>query len=595
LQSRIAPGDAELVRSVAKPIRYVGGEWNAVKRDLADVRVKFAFAYPDTYEVGMSHLGLQILYHVLNQRDDTVCERVFSPWPDMADLIRSRGDALRSLESRLPLSEFDIVGVTLQHELNYTNILSLLELGGVPILAAEREADSPLVMAGGPCAVNPEPLAHFFDAVVIGDGEEVVHEIVDAYAAWRDGGGSSREKLLEGLAQIEGVYVPSLYEERTLAGDGIERRAAGAPRDGAAPERIRRRIVEDLDAASFPTAPVVPFSEAVHDRAMLEIMRGCPRGCRFCQARAIYHPSRSRSLETLKEQARALLANTGYDEIAPLALNCSDYPHMAELLEYLSTAVGDRPLSVSLPSLRPVVASVELADRAYKGKRTGLTFAPEAGSERLRRAINKPATDEEILATVRAAFEAGWTRLKLYFMVGLPGETDDDVKGIAELAHAVEGVGDEVLGSRRRGRLGVNLSVNFHIPKPHTAFQWSRQISAAEVEAKLDILKENIRSRRIKLRWANPSQSLLEGTLSRGGRELCEVVQRAHAAGCGFDAWGEHLQYGAWKSAFGECRMDLEQYATAEWSVEAPLPWDHIDCGVTRESLLAALQETNET
>ncbi|MFQ5810747.1 MAG: TIGR03960 family B12-binding radical SAM protein [Armatimonadota bacterium] len=594
MPSKIAPGDAELVRSVAKPIRYVGGEWNAVKKDLANVRVKFAFAYPDTYEVGMSHLGLQILYHVLNQRDDTACERVFSPWPDMADLLRSRGDALHSLESRLPLSEFDIVGVTLQHELNYTNILSLLDLGGVPIRAADREAGGPLVIAGGPCAVNPEPLAYFFDAFVIGEGEEVVHEIIDAYVAWQDGGGSSRDELLARLAQIAGVYVPSLYEERTLEGGGIERRAAGAAKNGAAPERIVRRIVEDLDAAPFPTAPVVPFSEAVHDRGMLEIMRGCPRGCRFCQARAMYRPARSRSLETLKEQTQALLANTGYEEIAPLALNCSDYPHMAELLEYLATVLGDRPLSVSLPSLRPSVASVELADRAYKGKRTGLTFAPEAGSERLRRAINKPATDEEILATARAAFEAGWTRLKLYFMVGLPGESDDDVKGIAELAHAVERVGDEVLGSRRRGRLGVSLSVNFHIPKPHTPLQWSRQISAAEVAAKLDILKENIRSRRIKLRWANPSQSLLEGTLSRGGRELCEVLQRAHAAGCSFDAWGEHLQYGAWESAFRECGMDLEEYATAEWRVDAPLPWDHIDCGVTRESLLAARQKAYE-
>ncbi len=586
------------MRRVAKPIRYVGGEWNAVKKDLANVRLKFAFAYPDTYEVGMSHLGLQILYHVLNQRDDTACERVFCPWIDMAALIRSRRDVLRSLESRVPLSDFDIVGISLQHELNYTNVLSLLELGGIPLLAADRGPDDPLVIGGGPCAVNPEPLAYFFDAFVIGDGEEVVHEVVDEYLAWRDDGTLTppRDELLLRLAALEGVYVPSLYEERELlsgADGGPGGRAAGAPRDGAAPERIVRRVVADLDAAPFPTAPIVPFAEAVHDRAMIEIMRGCPRRCYFCQARAIYHPARWRKLETLKEQTRAILANTGYEEIAPLALNCSDYPQMAELLAYLSTAAGDKHLSVSLPSLRPNVASVELAELAYRAKRTGLTFAPEAGSERLRRMINKPATDEEILTTARAAFEAGWTRLKLYFMIGLPGETDEDVRAITELTRAVARTGNEALGSRR-GRLGISLSVNLHIPKPHTPFQWSRQVSPTEFEAKLGILKDSLRSRRIKLRWTNPSQSLLEGMLARGGRDLCDVLRRAYAAGCGFDAWGEQLKLDAWQNAFRECGIDLAERATAEWPVDAPLPWEHIDCGVTRETLLAELRRAHD-
>lgn len=586
------------MRRVAKPIRYVGGEWNAVKKDLANVRLKFAFAYPDTYEVGMSHLGLQILYHVLNQRDDTACERVFCPWIDMAALIRSRGDVLRSLESRVPLSDFDIVGISLQHELNYTNVLSLLELGGIPLLAADRGRDDPLVIGGGPCAVNPEPLAYFFDAFVIGDGEEVVHEVVDEYLAWRDDGTLTppRDELLLRLAALKGVYVPSLYEERELlsgADGGPAGRAAGAPRDGAAPERIVRRVVADLDAAPFPTAPIVPFAEAVHDRAMIEIMRGCPRRCYFCQARAIYHPARWRKLETLKKQTRAILANTGYEEIAPLALNCSDYPQMAELLAYLSTAAGDKHLSVSLPSLRPNVASVELAELAYRAKRTGLTFAPEAGSERLRRMINKPATDEEILTTARAAFEAGWTRLKLYFMIGLPGETDEDVRAITELTRAVARTGNEALGSRR-GRLSISLSVNLHIPKPHTPFQWSRQVSPTEFEAKLGILKDSLRSRRIKLRWTNPSQSLLEGMLARGGRDLCDVLRRAYAAGCGFDAWGEQLKLDAWQNAFRECGIDLAERATAEWPVDAPLPWEHIDCGVTRETLLAELRRVHE-
>lgn len=556
-----------------------------------------ALAYPDAYEVGMSHLGLRILYHVLNERDDVACERVFCPYPDMAALIRDRGDLLRSLESGRPLRDFDIVGITLQHELTYTNVLFLLDLGGVPLRSADRGPEDPLVLGGGPCALNPEPVADFFDALVMGEGEQVVQEVVDHYLSWAEAAGArearaapAREDLLRRLAQVPGVYVPRLWDEHRQP-EG--RRWAGRPLNGYQPERITRRIVADLDAAPYPTSPIVPFAEIVHDRAMVEIMRGCGRGCRFCQAGTVYRPARIRSLDTLKQQCDRLIASTGYEEIAPLALSCPDYPHIEALLEHMTTAYARQRVSASLPSLRVDQFSVRLAERVQRPRKSGLTLAPEAGSERLRRVINKNVSEQDILDAAAAAFEWGWHRLKLYFMVGLPTETDEDVLEIARITNAVRDLGDEALG-QRKSRLAIALSLNTFIPKPHTPFQWARQASPDEVGQKLGLLKGALRDRRLKLSWANPRQSLLEGVLARGGRELADVVLGAYRRGSVFDSWHEHFDYENWLAAFAEVGLDAEQAATREWHVGEPLPWAHIDAGLGDEFLAKEAQRAAE-
>jgi len=585
------------LRHIEKPSRYCGGEWNQVKKDLTQVRLTFALAYPDAYEVGMSHLGLRILYHVLNERPDVACERAFCPRLDMAGLIRREGDLLRSLESRLPLRDFDLVGITLQHELTYANVLFLLDLGGVPLRRADRAGRDPVVLGGGPCALNPEPMAEFFDAFVIGEGEEVVGEIVECYVSWAEDAGpreqrmrEHRDDLLRRLARIAGVYVPSLYAEQKQP-DG--RRWAGAPLVEGVPERVTRRIVADLESAPFPTRPIVPFAEIVHDRAMVEIMRGCGRGCRFCQAGIIYRPARIRSLETLKHQCDRLVANTGYEEIAPLALSCPDYPHIEALLEYMTTAYAQQHVSASLPSLRVDQFSVELAERVQRPRKSGLTLAPEAGSERLRRAINKNVTEQDILDAATTAFEWGWQRLKLYFMIGLPTETDEDVLEIARITNTVRDLGNEVLGPRK-SRLTIALSVNAFVPKPHTPFQWARQAGPEEVTHKLGLLKGALRDRRVKLSWSHPQQSLLEGVLARGGRELGEVVLGAYRRGSVFDSWCEHFDYQRWQAAFAEVGLDPEQLATREWQVDEPLPWGHIDAGVAAEYLEQEAQRAAE-
>ncbi len=588
----------DLLQHVEKPSRYCGGEWNEIRKQPDTVRVHFALAYPDSYEVGMSHLGLRILYHLLNDRPETACERLFCPQPDMADLLRRRGDRLRSLESRRPLQDFDLVGITLQHELTYTNVLHLLDLGGVPLLAAERGGGDPFIIGGGPCAMNPEPVAEFFDAFVIGEGEDAVQEIVDAYLAWHKTVGEresrtkqQRGEFLRELAAIEGVYVPALYREHREP-DG--RRWAGEPLGAGVRARITRRIVADLDAAPFPTRPIVPFAEIVHDRAMVEIMRGCGRGCRFCQAGVVYRPARTRSLETLKRQCDRIIASTGYEQIAPLALSCPDYPHISALLTHITTAYRDQHVSASLPSLRVDTFSVSLAEKLQRVRKSGLTLAPEAGSQRLRDVINKNVTDDDILAATRAAFEAGWHRLKLYFMIGLPTEADEDVAAIAEVASRVRDTGDEVLGKERRSRVAISVSVNAFIPKPHTPFQWAQQATAEEVEHKLAVLQRRLRDRRIKLSWSDPHSALLEGALSRGGRELGPVVRRAYDAGCTFDSWYDYFDYGKWQAAFAAEKRDLEAEARRRWDPRDPVPWGHIESGVEREFLLCEAQRATE-
>ncbi len=569
-----------LLSRVVKPARYTNGEWNAIHKDPRSVRVRVALVYPDVYEVGMSHLGLHILYHVLNSHPDYLAERAFSPWPDMEAELRSRGLPLMSLESRTPLSEFDIIGITLPYELTYTNILNVLDLAGVPIRTADRGEDDPLVIGGGPGAVNPEPMADFFDAILIGEGEEAILEIAEAATAPR------RADKLERLARIAGVYVPSLYE---AVFDGCGPRGAIIPRN-AVPARIERRIVENLDAAPFPTRQIVPFLETVHSRVTLEIMRGCARGCRFCQAGATYRPRRMRSVETLLRQAEEAVAATGYDEISLLAFTSVDHSEIQELASKLVERFGPRGIGLALPSLRADAFSVELANSIQQVRKTGLTFAPEAATDRLRRVISKQLTEDNLFAAAEAAFSSGWTRLKLYFMIGLPTETDDDVAAIGDLIHRLVGFGRGALGSRQ-GRLQISVSVGTFVPKPHTALQWTPQCSGDDLRRKIEVLQKTLRGRYVKLSWSDSESSGLEAAISRGDRRIGPVIEGAWRAGARFDSWGEHFDMGRWKQAFNEAGVKLEDYANTTLAFNDRLAWDHVSCGLEKDDLRAEAEK----
>lgn len=533
------------------------------------MRARFALAYPDVYEVGMSHLGLQILYHVLNSHDDFLAERVFSPWPDMEEQLRARGLPLTTLESRTPLREFDALGITLPYELTYTNILNLLDLGGIPMRARDRKQGDPLVIGGGVGAVNPEPMAEFFDALLVGEGEEAMLEIAEA-AALRD-----RAAALERLAQIEGVYVPSRYEY-TPEGSG--------PRGCVSGPRVVRRIVEDFEHAPFPTRQIVPYLETVHSRVTLEIMRGCPRGCRFCQAGIVYRPRRERSVETLLRQAEEAIAATGHEEISLLGFTSVDHPQIEELVTRLVDRFGPEGVGVALPSLRVDAFSVELANKIQEVRKSGLTFAPEAGTQRLRDAIRKHVTEEDLFTAAEAAFASGWTRLKLYFMLGLPTETEEDVVGIADLVSRLAGFARGALGSRR-SRLQIGVSVACFVPKPHTPFQWHPQESMEVLEGKLRLLQQTLRDRSVKLSWTDPQVSALEAAISRGDRRVGQAIALAWERGAKFDAWGEYYDFARWQQAFGEAGLEMGDYANAALSPEESLAWDHIDCGASVEML----------
>lgn len=563
-----------LLSRVTRPARYTNGEWNAVHKDHAKVRARFALVYPDTYEVGMSHLGLHILYHVLNSHPDYLAERAFAPWPDMEAQLRAAGTPLATLESRTPLRAFDVIGITLPYELTYTNILNVLDLSGVPIRAADRGPDDPLVVGGGPGAANPEPMTDFFDAILIGEGEEAILEIAEVAAA------KDRDGALARLAEIPGVYVPSQYGFHPI---GAGPRGAREPLDGA-PPRIERRVVADLDLAPFPTAPVVPFLDTVHARVTLEIMRGCARGCRFCQAGAFYRPRRCRSIDTLLRQAAESLAATGYDEVSLLAFTSADYPGIEELVRRLVENFGGSGVGVALPSLRADTFSVELANTIQQVRKTGLTFAPEVGSERLRGVIHKQNTEEDLFAAADAAFSSGWTRLKLYFMIGVPTETDDDVDTIADLVHRLLAFGRGALGPRR-GRLQLSVSVSALVPKPHTPFQWVAQNEIPELERKHRRLQSSLRDRSVKLSWSDPKTSALEAAVSRGDCRVGRAIEAAWRLGCKFDSWSEHFDFDRWERAFQGEGLDPRDYANRPLDFEDPLPWDHIGCGVGKTAL----------
>jgi radical SAM family uncharacterized protein len=571
-----------ILPKVTRPARYTGGEWNAVAKDWDKTRLKIALAYPDSYEIGMSNMAVPILYELFNSQPDVLAERVYAPWVDMAAAMQQAGIPLFSLESQRPLCEFDMVGFSLGYELTYTNVLNMLHLAQIPVLAAERDDSCPLVIAGGSATLNPEPMTDFIDFFVIGDGEEVVLELLDVLRGWRKG--LSKKRLLRKVAAIPGVYVPSLYNVE-YHGDGLVKGITPVV-SGVRPT-IQRRIAAKLPPP--PVRPVVPYIEVVHDRAAVEIQRGCSCGCRFCQAGIIYRPVRERPKEEVLNAVGDIIANCGYDEVSLVSLSTSDYPGIDDLVAELAQRYPN--LAISLPSLRSNAHSVSLVDSLSSRRKTGLTFAPEAGSQRLRDVINKNITEDEIMAAANTAFDCGWTSLKLYFMVGLPTETMDDVNGIVHLVSKIYALSRQTKGRRPQ----LRVSVATFVPKPHTPFQWVAQDSEATLSEKNELLQSGLRQRGIKLSWQDTKISLLEAALSRGDRRLGRVIHRAWQLGAVFDAWNEHFKYDYWRRAFTETGLDAGFYAHRERAVDEVLPWSHIDIGVApaflKQEYQCALQD----
>lgn len=572
--------------SVEKPGRYVGGEPNSVVKNKEDVNIRFAFCFPDVYEIGMSHLGMKILYGLYNSVPDVWCERVFAPWPDMEEKMREHNIPLYGLESGDSLAEFDFVGFTLQYELSYSNILTMLDLSGIPFIATDRANDDPLVIFGGPCVCNPEPLADFADIVSLGEGEEISIELFDLYREHKKNG-FNRKKFLREAAKIKGIYVPSLYTV-DYNDDGTIR--AFTPQEGA-PATIQKRIIQDMSKVYYPENFVVPIIEIVHDRAVTEIFRGCIRGCRFCQAGYIYRPNREKDHDTIDRQSRSLCDTTGYDEVSLSSLSSSDYTELPELLDNMLNWTEQNNVSVSLPSLRIDGFSKELTEKLQKVRRGGLTFAPEAGTQRLRDTINKNVTEEEVMNTCRTAFNGGWTSVKLYFMIGLPTETLEDVEGIGVLSQKVV---DEFYRNPNKPKgKGVNVtsSASTFVPKPFTPFQWEPQDTIDTIHMKQQHLRDSVKSRKITLNWHDADTSFLEAVFARGDRRLGKVLVKAFENGRRFDGWDEYFSLPKWMEVFDECGIDPAFYANRRREYDEILPWDHLDYGVTKEFLIREHQK----
>lgn len=569
---------------VQKPARYTGGELNSVVKNKENVDLRFAFCFPDTYEIGMSHLGMKILYSLINSRDNYWCERVFAPDTDMEEIMRERGIPLFALESCDALADFDAIGFTLQYELCYTNVLNMLDLAGIPLRSANRgdSLDTPIIVAGGPCVCNPEPLADFIDVFEIGEGEEVMLEFLDLLNEYKNSG-KTRSEFLIAASKIEGIYVPSLYDIEYNEDGTIKSITA----KNGAPDKINKRVVADLDAVFYPDKFVVPFVEVVHDRVVHEIFRGCIRGCRFCQAGFWYRPIREKSVDTISKQSQKLACTSGYDELSLCSLSSSDYTKITELLEELLGWAVPQKINVALPSLRIDNFSDELKEKLSLVRRSGLTFAAEAGTQRLRDVINKNISEEEILKTCRKAFTGGWTAVKLYFMIGLPTETDDDVIGINQLSQKV--VNEFYNNPDKPKGKGVNVSagVSSFVPKPCTPFQWEPQDTREELKRKQQLLLETCTSKKITFRFHNTDLTFLEGVFARGDRKLCDVIETAYRNGCTFDSWDDKFKFDTWMNAFETCGVSTEFYANRRRSYDEILPWDHINSGVKKSFLIS--------
>ena len=578
----------EILLQIDKAARYIGGEVNAVMKNKDDVDIRFAMAFPDVYEIGMSNLGMMILYDMFNKRDDVWCERLFSPWTDLDKIMREEHIPLFTLESQDPVKDFDFLGITLGYEMCYTNVLQLLDLSGIALLSADREENDPIVIGGGACAYNPEPLAEFFDLFYIGEGETVYDALFDVYKANKKAGGSRSDFLLK-AAQIPGIYVPSLYEV-TYKEDGTIK--SFHPTCEGVPEKVEKQLIIDMDKDyNNLEAPVVPHIKATQDRVTLEIQRGCIRGCRFCQAGMIYRPTRERDVEKLKKAARTMLQKTGHEEISLSSLSSSDYSHLKEIVNFLIDEFRDEAVNISLPSLRIDAFALDVMSKVQDVKKSSLTFAPEAGSQRLRNVINKGLTEEDILHGAGEAFKGGWNQVKLYFMLGLPTETEDDMKGIAHLAQKIaETYYETVPKEQRKGKVQINFSTSFFVPKPFTPFQWAPMFREEDFIEKAKIVKNEIRSqlnqRSIRYNWHEPDVTVLEGFLARGDRRCSKVILKAYEKGALYDAWSESFHYDIWKEAFKETGVDIEFYTLRERSTDEILPWDFIDAGVTKKFLI---------